>query len=80
MTAGFVVEPDVGSAALVFPPDLLLEAPLLRMNADQAVRDGRITADQADAAVASLQAAARAGWAFAAVTVFGFVLRRPEAP
>jgi SAM-dependent methyltransferase len=77
MTAGFMMEPDVGSAALVFPPRLLLEAPLMRMNADQTVRDGRITAEQADAAVASQHAAARAGWAFSAVTVFGFLLRKP---
>lgn len=78
MTAGFTLEPDIGSAALVFPPKLLLEAPLTRMNADQAVEDGVITPDQADAAVASQQAAARAGWAFSAVTVFGFLLRKAD--
>ena len=78
IAAGLTVEPDVGSAALLFPQDLLLEAPLLRMAADQAVRDGTISAEQADAAVEAQHEAARRGWAFSAVTVFAFVLRKPE--
>jgi ubiquinone/menaquinone biosynthesis C-methylase UbiE len=77
MAAGLVVEPDVGSAALVFTPQLLLETPVLRMVADQAVRDGTLTREEADAAVAGVESAAVAGHAFSAVTVFGFLLRKP---
>jgi ubiquinone/menaquinone biosynthesis C-methylase UbiE len=77
MTAGLTVDPDVGSAALVFPQDVLMGSQMSRMAAEQAVTDGRITREQAEEALASQTLAARHGWAFSAITIFGFVCRKP---
>lgn len=77
MAAGLVVDPDVGSSALIYTQDELQDFPLYRMSAEVAVAEGRITQEQADEALRSLTAAARQGWAFSAVTVFGFVCRKP---
>jgi ubiquinone/menaquinone biosynthesis C-methylase UbiE len=75
--AGLVVDPDIGSSAVVFPQDLLVDSPMLRMAAEQAVADGTITREQADQAIRGQSEAARQGWAFSTVTVFGFVCRKP---
>jgi ubiquinone/menaquinone biosynthesis C-methylase UbiE len=77
MAAGLVVDPDIGSSGVVFPQELLLGFPMLKMAADQAVADGSITREQADEAVRSQSEAAREGWAFSTVTVFGFLCRKP---
>jgi ubiquinone/menaquinone biosynthesis C-methylase UbiE len=77
ITAGLTVDPEIGSSAVVFPQALLVDFPLLALAADQAVADGTITRAQADEAVRSQSEAARHGWAFSAVTVFGFVCRKP---
>ena len=77
ITAGLSVDPAIGSSAVVFPQDLLVDFPLLALAAEQAVADGTITRDQAAEAVRSQSEAARHGWAFSAVTVFGFVCRKP---
>lgn len=75
MEAGFFVDPDIGSSALVMmrpPPGApSLLGPAVR----QAVAVGALTAEEGEQAVARQQEAAAAGHAFAAVTVFGFVLR-----
>jgi ubiquinone/menaquinone biosynthesis C-methylase UbiE len=76
ITAGLEVDPDVGSSALVYPQDVLVRAELSRLAAEQAVADGTLTPDQAEEALRSQTAAAQAGWAFSAVTVFGFVCRK----
>ena len=76
MAAGLAVDADIGSSAVVFPRELLLDFPMLRLAADQAVADGLITRQQADEAVWAHSEAARQGWAFTAVTVFGFVCRK----
>jgi ubiquinone/menaquinone biosynthesis C-methylase UbiE len=77
MAAGLVVDPDVGSSAVVFPPELLVDFPMLKMAAEQAVADGAITREQAEEAVRRQSTAARDRRAFSAVTVFGFVCRKP---
>lgn len=74
--AGLQVDPDVGSSALVHPQELLRDSPLTRLSAEQAVADGTITAAEAEAALAAQADAARHGWAFWSVTVFGFVCRK----
>src|SRR5215218_2539743 len=76
MRAGFTVDPDIGSAALIFPPRVLLDSPLITGAADTAVATGSLGREEADEAVRALRAAAEAGHAFAAVTVFGFLLRK----
>ena len=74
--AGLLIDPDVGSSALVFTPEQIGDSDLFRLAADQAVADGLVTPEQADAALRATQESVRAGWAFAAVTVFGFVCRK----
>lgn len=77
IAAGLDVDPDIGSAALVFPLDVLTESPLLRVSADQAVADGTITREQADEAIRAHVAAAKNGWALSAITVFSFNTSKP---
>ena len=78
MQAGFTVDRDIGSAALVIPPQEMQRAPLVRIAAQQAVSDGTLSQAEADEAVRAVREAAEAGRAFSAVTVFGFVLRKPD--
>lgn len=77
IAAGLDVDPDIGSSALVFPQELLKEAPLLRISADQAVADGTITREQADEAIRTHTEAAESGWALSSITVFSFVTSKP---
>ena len=77
MTAGFTVDPDIGSGALVFPQAILEEAARLRQAGAAAVADGTLSVDEVVTALSGQQAAARKGWAFSAVTVFAFVLTKP---
>ena len=78
MAAGLVVDPDIGSSALVFGQAELENSQMYRLAADQAVAEGRITPEQADEALRGQTEGAREGWAFSAITVFGFVCRKPE--
>ena len=48
--------------------------------ARNAVAAGSLSQAEADEAVRGVRAAAEAGHAFAAVTVFGFILRKPDTP
>jgi SAM-dependent methyltransferase len=75
--AGLEVEPEVSSRAYLPPPHLLRTGAIMRVIADQAVGDGTITAEERDEVFADLERATDAGEAFAAVTVFRFVARRP---
>lgn len=77
MAAGLEVDPDIGSSALVYPQEVLAGSELTRLAAEQAVADGAISRAQADDALRSQAEAARAGWAFSSITVFGFVCRKP---
>ncbi|GAA1794813.1 hypothetical protein GCM10009795_045440 [Nocardioides hankookensis] len=77
LTAGLEVDPDVGSSALVYPQDVLMGSHMSRLAAEQAVADGTLAREQAEEALRSQAAAAEAGWAFSAITVFGFVCRKP---
>ncbi len=77
LEAGLTVDPEVGSAGLVMPHQVLLDGQWLRLAAGHAVSDGTISQDEADRAMDGVAAAARAGYAFSAVTVFGFVARKP---
>jgi ubiquinone/menaquinone biosynthesis C-methylase UbiE len=76
MAAGLHVDPDIGSSALVYPQNVLMGSHMSRLAAEQAVSDGTLTPAQADEALRSQAAAADAGWAFSAITVFGFVCRK----
>ena len=77
MTAGLTVDPDVGSSALVYPQDVLMGSHMSRLAAEQAVADGTITPEQAEEALRTQTEAAEHGWAFSAITMFGFVCRKP---
>ena len=76
MQAGLTVDADIGSVGLVMPHEVLIGGGWLRMAAGHAVADGTISQDEADQAVLAVADAARAGTAFSAVTVFGFVARK----
>ena len=75
--AGLLLDPDVGSSALVMSPSVALSSPLLSVNAAMAVEARAVTREEADEAVRRHQAAAADGVAFSAVTVFGFIARKP---
>jgi ubiquinone/menaquinone biosynthesis C-methylase UbiE len=77
--AGLALDSDVGSSAFVFSSETLLRTQVLQRSADDAIESGEITRDVAQAVVATLQAAAERGDAFAAITVFGFVARKLDA-
>jgi SAM-dependent methyltransferase len=77
--AGLELDPDVGSSAFVFSSEMLLRTQVLSRDADDAVESGGLTREVADAAVRAVHDAAARGLAFAAITVFGFVARKPEA-
>jgi hypothetical protein len=51
---------------------------MLQRTADDAIGSGELARDVAEAAVCSVHSAAERGEAFAALTVFGFVARKPE--
>ena len=76
MQAGLTVDADIGSVGLVMPHEVLIGGGWLRMAAGHAVADGTISQDEADQAVLAVADAARAGTAFSAVTIFGFVARK----
>jgi ubiquinone/menaquinone biosynthesis C-methylase UbiE len=75
--AGFVVDEDIGSVALIFPRDMLLDSPLLHHGLGEAVAAGVLTQAEADRAEADLATAAKSGTVLAAVSVFAFVLHKP---
>ena len=75
--AGLTVDPDIGSAALIFSPQTLRASNLAPQNARMAVASGLFTDAEADEAVHLVHTAAAAGHAYASVTMFGFVLRKP---
>ncbi|WP_157970602.1 methyltransferase domain-containing protein [Nakamurella deserti] len=77
--AGLVLDPDIGSSALIFPAALVAGSALLELNAAAAVERGAVTRVEADEAVRRFRAAAAEGVAFSAVTVFGFLARKPGA-
>lgn len=72
--AGLVVDPDIGATAVTPPLEGVL--PLLRKGADLTVEEGAVTREEADALLAEVRAAAAAGEAFLAVTMFAVVGRR----
>jgi hypothetical protein len=76
--AGFVVDEDIGSEAVVFPRDMLVATHLLRNALDESVAAGALTAEEADRAEADQVAAPEAGTALVAVSLFGFVLHTRE--
>lgn len=78
--AGLSVDPDVGSAAMVMPESFLQQPAMLRLQAEQAVEAGDLTAEEAEQLIAGLAEAAGRGEAFAAVTLFAAVAIRPRRP
>ena len=71
------LDPDVGSAVLAMPARSLREVPMLQQAGEWAVADGTLDDRQVAEALAAVHAASDAGWAFTAVTIFGFCARRP---
>jgi SAM-dependent methyltransferase len=77
--AGLVVDEDVGSAALVVTREQILGPGILRAGAGFAVAAGALSSAEAEGFLADLAAAAERGEAFASVTMFAVVGRKPVA-
>jgi ubiquinone/menaquinone biosynthesis C-methylase UbiE len=75
--AGLEVDEDVGSAALVVTADQIRGPGFLRDGAEYAVSSGSLRTSEAEAFIDGLAAAAERGEAFAAVTMFAVVGRKP---
>jgi len=76
--AGLVLDPDVGSSAFIFSSEMLLRTEVLQRAAEDAIESGNLARDVAEAVLRTVRAAADRGDAFAAITVFGFVARKPD--
>lgn len=74
-SVGLAVDPDIGSAAVVFPDAFLSNPVMVRVNAGLAVDEGALTQEEADRMIDEFVAAARSGEAFLAVTMFAVVAR-----
>lgn len=74
--AGLAVDPDIGSAAVVFPDEALRQPDVIRTNAELAVEEGALTAAEAERLVADFVDAAGRSEAFLAVTMFAVLARR----
>jgi ubiquinone/menaquinone biosynthesis C-methylase UbiE len=74
--AGLVVEPDIGSSALVFPQALAAEAPMIQLSSAAAVEAGTLTDDERTTLLSELRAAGEAGWAFISVTLYAVIARK----
>ena len=75
--AGLLVAADIGSSAFVLPDEMLSPPLLVRANAEVAVQDGAITAEEARALEEGIVEAVSRGAAFVSVTMFAVVGRRP---
>jgi ubiquinone/menaquinone biosynthesis C-methylase UbiE len=76
--AGLVLDPDVGSSAFIFSSEMLLRTQVLQRAAEDGIEYGNLARDVAEAVLRTVRAAADRGDAFAAITVFGFVARKPD--
>ncbi|HET7735274.1 MAG TPA: methyltransferase domain-containing protein [Nocardioidaceae bacterium] len=74
--AGLVPDPDVGSSALVMPPDMTPF--LIRTTLDESLEAGAITQAEADAQWAALTEAVEKGESFLSVTMFAVVATKPS--
>jgi ubiquinone/menaquinone biosynthesis C-methylase UbiE len=74
--SGLTLDSDVGSSAFVFSSEALLHTQVLQRAAQDAIESGMLARQVAEAVVRTVQAAAKRGDAFAAITVFGFVARK----
>lgn len=75
--AGLDVDPDIGSSALVLPDEALRGGGPVMTPVPAALAAGAVTQDEVDRLAADLEAAAAQGTAFAAVTMFAAVGRKP---
>lgn len=76
-SAGLEVDDDIGSSALVLPPEALLGGGPLGRTVESAQDEGVVTADEAARLVSGIEASAQRGDDFVAVTMFAVVARRP---
>lgn len=76
--AGLIVDPEIGSGAVIIPDTIIANPVLMRVNTAAAIEAGDITAAEAEALELAVVEAAGRGEAFAAVTMFSFVARKPR--
>lgn len=75
--AGLVVDPDIGSQALVFPDEMTSNPIIVRTNAAEAVKEGVLTQAEAEQLEADIVTATARGEAFVSVTMYAVVGRKP---
>ncbi|HEU5456394.1 MAG TPA: methyltransferase domain-containing protein [Nocardioides sp.] len=78
LAAGLVVDPDIGSSALVLPDEALRDGGMVALGGEDAVAAGVVTDEELDDIVSGVSAAAARGEAFVSVTMFGVIGRRPR--
>ncbi len=78
VAAGLVVDPDIGSSALVLPDEALREGGMLAMSGAAAVQAGAVSQAELDTLVDGVAAASARGEAFVSVTMFAVIGRRPR--
>ncbi len=78
VAAGLVVDPDIGSSALVLPDEALREGGMLAMSGAAAVQAGAVSQAELDTMVDGVAAASARGEAFVSVTMFAVIGRRPR--
>jgi ubiquinone/menaquinone biosynthesis C-methylase UbiE len=74
---GLLVEPDIGSTAVVLPQAVAAAAPMVQESSAAAVEAGVITTDERETLLAGLARAGQEGWAFVSVTMYAVVARKP---
>jgi SAM-dependent methyltransferase len=76
-SVGLEVDPDIGSAAVVLPEELLRRPFVLTSNVEAACREGKLTEQEARDLVDGFVAAVEEGAAFVSVTMFAVLGRKP---
>lgn len=77
--AGLLVDPDVGSGALVFPPRAMVGGGIFGLQVGNAVADGALSREESDRLLAALAHALERDEAFLSVTIFAVVATKPAA-
>lgn len=76
LDTGLVVEPDIGSTALIFPQALAASAPMIEQSSAAAVAAGVLTEQERTTLLSGLREAGEAGWAVISVTMFAVIARK----
>lgn len=74
--SGLVLDPDIGSQAVILPQEVAARAPMIAQST-AAVAEGVITAEERATLLDDLARAGAEGWAMVSVTMYAVVARKP---